>query len=766
MLTFSSNQVSEEMSIFDGARSSGPAPLSHVAGSDFLCDIIEEIQDGTHSEGVQRVRSADKGSEAHKEAKLALGSFTVSGLFTKARNGFPQTHTGLVQIDLDGKDNPGLNPEEMRERVKALPSLIAFFVSPSGDGLKLILKVGVASDNRDHRHRFECAKAAVEKLGLKVDASGKDPARLCFYSHDPDAFYRSPEEAEEIQLIELASEAPQKEWKGEGIHHPLPVAKRALDAIKEKLEGGKPDYDLWLALTAGMSNSYGSDGLALMKEIFPEKKLGEYENKRDSLPKAHNAGFIFNQAKELAGWEASTEEKADFMERMKKDPMETARGVALPADGGPQFNPSAIYYLSKGSIYLVDVGGHYREYSKVKATRTGITGFFRGLGLVETEAKELASSALDVIETKQAVDWSGSIAGKQVGVMKMGKRDGLILESYDLPEAKAGKFPTIQSIVNQAFPDAEEREFVLSWISGRVKAVRAGVHQPSPLLVMAGEINAGKSLMGFIIKLSLGGRVANPMVPWSGSMTWNDDLLASELLLIDDSNARPGHKERQNLKANFKEFIYGGDVSIMKRNTSTMTARPVSAVVICCNKTPEELKAVPPIEEDSADKIALTIVSKVTTPIPTDTPEGRKKLQKMLRAELPAFLHHLEHWEIPKKLGDSRTGVKAWKNAELLKIIEGNKPETVLEELLQVTGKHGWVADEWYSASELASRLKAPSSPVLVEARNLLQYHTNAGTYLTALHKRGSSIVKDKRVRNGTTQYLLDSQSLDESDCF
>jgi hypothetical protein len=736
-------------------------------------EIYQATKTEVHKEKVERVRRLKKAfksatsderkakEEEWKKGKKKLPCFTASGTFSYRNKNSLLAHSGIIQGDIDGKENLGKSLAEMRAVVKADPAVFAFWVSPSGDGIKFFSRT--SPDPAKHAGSFLAIEKYYADHGIVIDEHCKDVSRACFVSSDPDAFFKPYDEAQEvIPLIPKTTEPDHREWEGEGVSYPLEVAKRALEAIKEKT--GRPPYDLWLGLTAGMSNSYGSEGLATMEEVFPGEREGEYQDKLPHLPEAHNAGYVFNQAKE-AGWEATREEKAALVERLKKDPMETARGVTLPANGGPMFNPSAIFYDSRNGAYLVDTGKIFRRYGRRAAVKDGVVGFFQQLGMSDKEAKELATEALICIETKQAVDWAGSIAGKQRGALKLGNLECLILDAPDLPSAKAGDFPTILSLLEQAWPDPEEREFSLSWLSGRMKAVRAGVHQPSPLLVLAGQANAGKSLLAYLIKLCLGGRETNPMGPWSGATQWTDNLLASELLLIDDSNAPLGHRERQNLKSNFKEFIFGDGVTIYTRNTSAITARPVSAVVVCCNKTPEALAAIPPIEEDSEDKIALVMVSKVNPPIATDTPEGRVKLQEVIQSELPGFLHYLDQWEIPQGLRETRTGVRAWKNPALLEIIKGNTPESALEELMLAAGNHGILPSGWYTAGELASRLKDSYSPVKSEATNLLSYHTTSGKYLTALRERGSAVVTETKTVKGNTNYRIEIPPT-ESDCF
>ncbi|QQR94790.1 MAG: hypothetical protein IPJ93_13585 [Bacteroidota bacterium] len=59
----------------------------------------------------------------------------------------------------------------------------ACFISPSGVGLKIIVKV--SSNPAEHLQAYNQLKAIYEKAtGVEIDKSGKDITRLCFFSCD------------------------------------------------------------------------------------------------------------------------------------------------------------------------------------------------------------------------------------------------------------------------------------------------------------------------------------------------------------------------------------------------------------------------------------------------------------------------------------------------------------------------------------------------------------------------------------------------------
>lgn len=425
------------------------------------------------------------------------------------------------------------------------------------------------------------------------------------------------------------------------------------------------------------------------------------------------------------------------------------------------FAPDSVFYDGPGGFYLVDTGRAFFRWSRKGPVVQGVTRWRMLKGESADKAKSNAKADLGDRELDGAVQWSGAIAGHRRGIRF--DQDGmpvLITSEANLPTAEDGSFPTIKNIIDQAFPDAIPHDIFTGWTATRYRAVASSTHIPAPMLVLAGEINTGKSLLAWIVSQALGGRVASPHSAWSGGMLWNDDLIGAELLLIDDAVASTDIRSRRNFGAAFKESIFADNVQLRKRHASSISVRPVWAVMVCCNSTPESLQVIPPLDGDLADKVILLRAAPITPPIDTSSPEGRNELQRRIRDELPAFAAHLASFVIPADLRDTRSGVLAWRDPELADSVEASSPERRLEELLQAALVNRGIWETLpitLSAAEIEGRLLETGSPVRDQARNLFSWPAAAGTYLGRLARTGSANVElaAPDTHNKTNRYTI-----------
>ncbi len=160
----------------------------HLVENKALIIITKQIQEGNYKEQVEAIRKliAEGQEKEADKLKKQLPAFTPSGTFDNGRKAELLTqYSGYVILDLDK-----LNPTDL-ERAKSLvalaPYTFAAFISPSGNGLKIIVPVNSTSEH--HKLAFQQVCDYYEQaLQLVVDPSGKDVSRLCFMSYDPDCY--------------------------------------------------------------------------------------------------------------------------------------------------------------------------------------------------------------------------------------------------------------------------------------------------------------------------------------------------------------------------------------------------------------------------------------------------------------------------------------------------------------------------------------------------------------------------------------------------
>lgn len=118
--------------------------------------------------------------DGDKSKKKELPIVCFSGLFPSERTDDSIIdHSSIIVVDFDHVDV---------DHVKALLCMDDYvyscWVSPSGDGLKALVRISHPERHRDH---FRAIISYFEKTyGLQVDESGINESRACFESYDPD----------------------------------------------------------------------------------------------------------------------------------------------------------------------------------------------------------------------------------------------------------------------------------------------------------------------------------------------------------------------------------------------------------------------------------------------------------------------------------------------------------------------------------------------------------------------------------------------------
>lgn len=150
--------------------------------------ILDEIKTGKYKHAIVYLRKSlsENKMEAYEKAKKSLPAFTPSGKFIGGRKmEFLVDYSNCIILDIDKLQSDEL--AKVNHLSRQCEFTYACFISPSGNGLKILVKV--SSTKTEHKETFLAIQDHYEKLlNLEIDKSGKDITRLCFYSYDENLF--------------------------------------------------------------------------------------------------------------------------------------------------------------------------------------------------------------------------------------------------------------------------------------------------------------------------------------------------------------------------------------------------------------------------------------------------------------------------------------------------------------------------------------------------------------------------------------------------
>lgn len=141
--------------------------------------IYKRIKNGEDRDKIEAIRS-EKNKDKRGKMKGQLPSICWSGEFTSRSNSAITKHSGLVCVDFDHLDDVSL----FKEKLKDDKFVHIAFVSPSGDGLKVIIKIPPSIET----HADSC-RAITEHFNNEKLDEFRDIARVCYSSHDEDIYF-------------------------------------------------------------------------------------------------------------------------------------------------------------------------------------------------------------------------------------------------------------------------------------------------------------------------------------------------------------------------------------------------------------------------------------------------------------------------------------------------------------------------------------------------------------------------------------------------
>ena len=140
--------------------------------------ILQRIKEGKNQELVKKIR-AEKDKTKRNELKKNLPAICFSGKFNKRSDSSIVEHSGLICLDFDGYEKKK-NLLEDKENFQNNKFVYSVFVSPSGNGLKVLVKIPPKPEN--HTKYFNSLKK--EFNSSYFDTTSKNVSRVCYESYD------------------------------------------------------------------------------------------------------------------------------------------------------------------------------------------------------------------------------------------------------------------------------------------------------------------------------------------------------------------------------------------------------------------------------------------------------------------------------------------------------------------------------------------------------------------------------------------------------
>jgi predicted P-loop ATPase len=208
--------------------------------------FLEGIRSGRWQDIVLQCRAAPN-KEIRDLLKKTAPLVTISGSFAARKDDALRNHSGFIAIDIDNIENV----EETRKQLSADPYTYACFVSISGNGLCIIMRI----DGSRHLDAFNgIASYLYNSYQLIIDQSCKNVARARFVSYDPFIFINTKAHQFKKYL------AKQKEIKAQKVV----VVKNDFDEMISQMDRKQlnlcEDYSDWISIAYALVSEFGEQG--------------------------------------------------------------------------------------------------------------------------------------------------------------------------------------------------------------------------------------------------------------------------------------------------------------------------------------------------------------------------------------------------------------------------------------------------------------------------------------------------------------------------
>jgi hypothetical protein len=274
--------LNQKVSMFSSYRDAEPKEVM----------LIDFITSSKYVDEVNTIRETN--DKKKKDAlKSKLPAITPSGLFKDRRCASNLIkHTGLIQVDIDKKDNEHLKMNEVKKLLTDIEQVCFASYSVSGNGLFALIKIKHPEKHKEHFIALE--EDFKEDFNIIIDKSCKDVSRLRGYSYDKD-YYINEDALIYDRLFEVKKPIKPKVIKL--INNPITEkhdfykALKIIDINRLDITGNN---EQWFEILCSIANEYGESGRGFAHLISQYYLLYNYNRCDNDYSRALKKNYSYN----------------------------------------------------------------------------------------------------------------------------------------------------------------------------------------------------------------------------------------------------------------------------------------------------------------------------------------------------------------------------------------------------------------------------------------------------------------------------------------
>ncbi len=230
-----------------------------------LVNLLTWLRSTKYQSKIETLRQIGN-KEGRDKLKSTLPAITPSGQFTyrAEANLIPGSHTGLIQFDIDAKDNSRIrNYSTLKDQISKLPFVAYCGLSASGKGYWGL--VPVAYPERHGQH-FDALKRVFAHYGINVDTKPRNVVSLRGYSYDSAPYM--PQRVMLFELYDVPPKSPRREFSRS--NDADTEQERVEVCIQEVLRRGTyigDSYEQWYEVGCSLANGFGEGGRSYFHHV-------------------------------------------------------------------------------------------------------------------------------------------------------------------------------------------------------------------------------------------------------------------------------------------------------------------------------------------------------------------------------------------------------------------------------------------------------------------------------------------------------------------